>query len=57
MIHSDIYSTANLLFIRFDAPIEDKSHGHKKIGGTRPAYSKITEQIAIINKLVNSILY
>ena len=44
MTHGDIYSTANLLFIRFDAPIEEKPNGHKKIGGTRPAFSKITEQ-------------
>lgn len=46
MTHSDIYKQANLLFIRFNASIEEKANGHKKIGGnTRPAFSKITEQI------------
>ena len=46
MTHSAIYEEANLLFIRFDAPIEEKANGQKKIGtGKRPAYSKITEQV------------
>ena len=39
MTHGDIYSTANLLLIRIGAPIEEKPHGHRKIGGTRPAFA------------------
>ena len=45
MTYSEIYNQANLLFIRFNATIEEKANGHKKIGGNRPAFSKITEQI------------
>ena len=33
------------MYIRYNATIEDKPNGQKKIGGTRPAYSKITKQI------------
>ena len=42
---AQIYGDANLIFIRYDAQIETKSNGHKKIGGSRPAFSKIKEQI------------
>ena len=56
MTHSEIYKQANILFIRFNAPIEEKSNGHKKIGGTRPAFSKIAEQIAYEKMMEDSIL-
>ena len=42
---AQIYGDANLIFIRYHAQIETKSNGHKKIGGSRPAFSKIKEQI------------
>ncbi|MFM7984040.1 MAG: hypothetical protein ACKPKO_32415, partial [Candidatus Fonsibacter sp.] len=42
---AQIYGDANLIFIRYHAQIETKPNGHKKIGGTRPAFSKIKEQI------------
>ena len=42
---AQIYGDANLIFIRYDAQIETKSNGQKKIGGIRPAFSKIKEQI------------
>ncbi|MFM7979487.1 MAG: hypothetical protein ACKPKO_09245, partial [Candidatus Fonsibacter sp.] len=33
------------IFIIYHAQIESKPNGQKKIGGSRPAFSKITEQI------------
>ena len=42
---SDIYGQAGLTYIRYHAEIEDKANGQKKIGGRRPAFSKITKQI------------
>ena len=42
---TQIYGDANLIFIRYDAQIETKPSGQKKIGGIRPAFSKIKEQI------------
>ena len=42
---AQIYGDAGLIFIRYDAEIVTKSNGDKKIGGSRPAFSKITEQI------------
>ena len=44
---SDIYKEAGLMYIRYDAEIETKSNGQKKIGGKRtgcPAFSKIEKQ-------------
>ncbi len=40
-----IYGDAGLIYIRYHAQIETKPNGHKKISGTRPAFSKIKEQI------------
>ena len=47
---AQIYGDANLIFIRYHAQIETKPNGHKKIGGTRPAFSKIKEQINYSSK-------
>ena len=40
-----IYGDACLIYIRYHAHIETKPNGHKKIGGSRPQFSKITKQI------------
>jgi hypothetical protein len=40
-----IYGDAGLIYIRYHAQIETKPSGQKKIGGSRPAFSKIKEQI------------
>ena len=42
---SEIYGSAGLIYIRYDARIESKPGGQKKIGGSRPAFSKIQRQI------------
>ena len=43
--HTQLYNKAGLMFIRYDAPIETKANGHKKIGaGGRPAFSKLEKQ-------------
>ena len=41
---SEIYKEAGLLYIRYNAEIETKSNGQKKIAGKRPAFSKIEKQ-------------
>lgn len=38
------YSKNKLLYIRYNAEIIEKDNGTKKIGGSRPAFSKITSQ-------------
>jgi hypothetical protein len=40
----ELYVEANLLHVRYDAPIVEKPSGQKNIGGSRPAYSKTVEQ-------------
>ena len=40
-----IYGDAGLLYIRYHARIETKPNGQKKIGGSRPPFSKIKKQI------------
>ena len=45
-----IYGDAGLIYIRYHAQIETKSNNHKNIGGTRPAFSKIKEQINYSSK-------
>ena len=45
-----IYDNAGLLYIRYHAQIETKPNGQKKIAGTRPAFSKIKEQISYSSK-------
>ncbi|MFM7985722.1 MAG: hypothetical protein ACKPKO_41055, partial [Candidatus Fonsibacter sp.] len=42
---AQIYGDAGLVYIRYHAQIETKPNGQKKIGGSRPALSRITEQI------------
>ncbi|MFM7979868.1 MAG: hypothetical protein ACKPKO_11185, partial [Candidatus Fonsibacter sp.] len=42
---AQIYGDANLIFIRYHAPIESNTNGQNKIGGSRPAFSRITKQI------------
>jgi len=44
MTASLLYEQEGLIYIRYDAPIVEKGNGQKKIGGTRPAFSKLTEQ-------------
>ena len=41
---SEIYNESGLIYIRFDASIEDKPSGQRKIGGSRPAFSQIEKQ-------------
>ena len=45
-----IYGDAGLIYIRYHAQIETKPNGHKNISGTRPAFSKIKEQINYSSK-------
>jgi hypothetical protein len=42
---SQIYQEAGLIYIRYHAEIEDKPNGQKKIGGSRPCFSRIEKQI------------
>ena len=42
---SRVYQEAGLIYIRYHADIEAKSNGQKKIGGSRPCFSKIEKQI------------
>ena len=45
MTYGKLYGEAGLMYIRFDAPIEDKPNGQKKIGhGRGPSYSKLEKQ-------------
>ena len=49
---SEIYKEAGLLHIRYEAEIEHKSNGQRKIGGKRtgcPEYSKLEKQIEYNN--------
>ena len=39
-----LYLKHDLMYIRYDAPIERKENGKCKIGGTRPPYRQITRQ-------------
>ena len=45
LIPSTIYGDAGLIYIRYDAENVTKPNGDKKIGGSRPQFSKITKQI------------
>ena len=45
MTLTQIYGEAGLTYIRFDGVIETKPNGQKKIGGSRPKFSKIEKQI------------
>ena len=42
---AQIYGDAGLIYIRYHAQTETKPSGQKKIGGSRPAFSNIKEQI------------
>jgi len=42
---SQIYGDAGLIYIRYHGKIEAKPGGQKKIGGGRPAFSKIQKQV------------
>ena len=45
MTYSQLYGEAGLTYIRFDATIETKPNGQKKIGhGKGPSYSKLEKQ-------------
>jgi len=45
MTYSQLYGKAGLMYIRFDAGIESKPNGQKKIGhGRGPSYSKLEKQ-------------
>ena len=41
---AQIYGGVGLIYIRYHAQIETKSNGQKRIGGSRPVFSKITKQ-------------
>ena len=41
----EVYGEAGLIYIRYNAEVEEKPNGRKKIGGKRPLFSKITKQI------------
>ena len=45
MTLKQIYAEVGLTYIRFDGVIETKPSGQKKIGGSRPKFSKIEQQI------------
>ena len=45
MTISRIYKESGIMFIRYDGKIETKSNGQKKIGGSRPAFSKMEKQV------------
>ena len=45
MTATQLYKEAGLIYIRYNATIEDKPNGQRKIGGTRPAFSKIDKQM------------
>ena len=40
-----VYGDAGLIYIKYHAQIEAKPNGQKNIGGSRPAFSKITKHI------------
>ena len=40
MTISQTHKESGVLYIRYNAEIEEKANGQKKIGGTRPAFSK-----------------
>ena len=42
---AQIYGDAGLIYIRYHAQIEAKPNGQNNIGGSRPAFSKITKHI------------
>ena len=42
---AQIYGDAGLIYIRYRAQIEAKPNGQKKIGGSRPAFSRTTKQM------------
>ena len=42
---AQIYGEAGLIYIKYGAKIEATPNGHKKTGGSRPAYSKIQKQL------------
>ena len=42
---AQIYCDAGLIYIIYHAQIEAKPNGQNNIGGSRPAFSKITKQI------------
>ena len=41
-----IYGDAGLIYIRYDASIEAKPNGQKKMDGSRPAFSRIVSQLS-----------
>ena len=45
MTATKLYKEAGLIYIRYNATIEDKPNGQRKIGGTRPTFSKIDRQM------------
>ena len=42
---NELYKDSGLIYIRYHARIEEKPNGQKKIGGNRPAFSKIQQQL------------
>ena len=57
MTLTQIYGEAGLTYIRFDGVIETKPNGQKKIGGSRPKFSKIEKQIKYKKGMEHTIPY
>ena len=45
MTVSQTYKESCIMYIRYDGEIETKSNGQTKIGGIRPAFSKMEKQV------------
>jgi hypothetical protein len=44
LTYSQLYKQSGVMYIRYHATIESKPNGQMKVGGSRPAFSKIMEQ-------------
>ncbi|MFM7983258.1 MAG: hypothetical protein ACKPKO_28450 [Candidatus Fonsibacter sp.] len=40
-----VYKESGIMYIRYGGIIEERQHGQNNIGGARPAFSKMTEQV------------
>ena len=40
-----IYKESGITFIRYDGEVETTPNGQNKIGGSRPAFSKMNKQV------------
>ncbi|MFM7989948.1 MAG: hypothetical protein ACKPKO_62605 [Candidatus Fonsibacter sp.] len=42
---SEIYKESGIMYIRYDDIIEERQNGKNNIGGARPTFSKMNEQV------------